>query len=155
MPTRNPGKQWAVTFPQCDTLDREIFAKSFPPCEECYVAREEHEGGGYHLHMSIKLLKGLSKSKLLKWVTLKYPDDWKRIQIQPVRSLSHWNEYLGKEDPDPFIIKREKNNKMSKLHKEAWRVIHEWEAKHGVLQTVKLNPNQKRVYLNSIKTLAA
>lgn len=103
MSNRNPIKQWFITFPQCGDIKREQFADMFPPHEEVRVCMEEHDDGNPHLHMFIKLIKGLTKSKLLKWIKEKFPNDFKRINIQPVKNVQQVNDYINKEDPVPFV----------------------------------------------------
>ncbi len=75
---RNPIKQWAITFPQyqqnqdlntlegesaAEILDKTNFYKIFPPSNYAICCEETHEDGGLHLHMGLKLLKGISKKK--------------------------------------------------------------------------------------------
>lgn len=116
MTNRNAIKQWSITFPQCADMERKAFADMFPPHESVIVSREEHADGGYHLHMGIKLKKGLKKKTLLTWIEKKFPNDFKRIDIQPTRSIHCWSEYIGKEDPEMYV-EEEKSNKAEKLMK--------------------------------------
>ncbi len=90
-------KNYAITFPQTD-CEREDFVKSFPPYEEVICAREEHKDGGYHLHLGIKLIKSLSKRQMLNWIEARWPDDFKRIDVQGTRSIRQWTDYICKED---------------------------------------------------------
>lgn len=109
MTNRNPVKQWSITFPQCGAnLERKVFADTFPPRDACIVAREEHEDGGFHLHLGLKLKKGITKTKLLAWIQNRWPNDYMRIDVQATRSISQWNDYLGKEDPQVYEEKDEK-----------------------------------------------
>lgn len=103
---RHPVKKWSITFPQCGDLDRKEFAESFPPSEACACAREEHKEGGWHLHLGLELKKAISFANMLKWIKSKYPDDWKRIDLQATKSMISWEEYLSKEDPDVYLKKR-------------------------------------------------
>lgn len=102
MSNRNPIKQWSITFPQSGEHGRKEFADKFPPYEEVIVSREEHKDGGYHLHMGIKLKKGVTKKIMLSWIKKKFPDDYKRIDVQATRSIKCWSEYISKEDPDAY-----------------------------------------------------
>lgn len=104
MNNRNPVKQWAITFPQSGSVSRKEFADSFPPCENALCCMETHADGNPHLHLGLKLLKGLSKSKMLKWIASKWPEDFKRIDVQAVRSIGDWNNYISKEDPDIYRV---------------------------------------------------
>ncbi len=94
-------KSWSITFPQTD-MDRDVFAESFPPWEEVICSREAHKDEGFHLHLGIKLMKGITKRNMLKWIEKKYPDDYKRIDVQCTRSIKDWSEYISKEDPECF-----------------------------------------------------
>lgn len=99
---RNKIKQWSITFPQSGVVSREDFAKSFPPMERCLCSQEEHEDGNPHLHLGLILKKPLSKSNLLKWISKKWPNDYKRIDVQGTRSIECWNDYISKEDVDKY-----------------------------------------------------
>lgn len=99
---RNPIKQWSITFPQCGNLERKDFADTFPPRDACICAREEHEDGGFHLHLGLRLKKGITKQKLLAWIQHRWPNDYMRIDVQATRSIKQWNDYLGKEDPQVY-----------------------------------------------------
>lgn len=101
---RHPVKKWSITYPQSGDMERSVFANSFPPCVGCICVQEEHKDGGYHLHLGIELKKGLPKRKLLEWIKIKYPEDYKRIDVQSTRSAKDWEEYLMKEDAEPFVI---------------------------------------------------
>ncbi len=97
----NKARNWAITFPQT-TCERKEFVNSFPPYEEVICAKEAHEDGGYHLHMGIKLKKGITKRKMLDWIEAKHPDDFKRIDVQGTRSITQWTDYICKEDPGAY-----------------------------------------------------
>ncbi len=97
----NKAKNWAITFPQTD-CERKVFVDSFPPYEEVICAREEHKDGGFHLHLGIKLVKGITKMKLLEFIRKRWPDDYKRIDVQGTRSISQWTDYICKEDSEVF-----------------------------------------------------
>lgn len=101
---RNPIKQWEITFPQSTgVITKDKFHESFPPCKYSICCEEEHSDGGLHLHLGILLIKGISHSKLIKWLEKKWPNDWKRIHISAIRSWDHFNDYVKKEDPTPFV----------------------------------------------------
>lgn len=101
---RHSVKNWAITFPQTE-MGREDFLRCLPPCEEAFVAREEHKDGGFHLHCGIKLKKGITKKKMLDWLVKKFPNDYKRIDVQATRSIKNWKDYIGKEDPEVYEVK--------------------------------------------------
>lgn len=102
---RNPCKQWEITYPQCAEMKRQDFAESFPPYHDVIVAEEEHKDGGVHLHMGVKFKKGITKSKLLAWIKIRYPNDWKRIHFSPLKSVKAFWDYCQKEDPTPYCVK--------------------------------------------------
>lgn len=105
MPTRNPLKAFFITFPQwCDDIDT---VKEFPSTlpvdvEYLMIAREHHADGNPHFHMALKLSAGLSKARLLKYLICCYPDDYKRIDVQPLKSWKDTFIYLTKEDEAPY-----------------------------------------------------
>lgn len=101
---RNPIKQWEITFPQSGDTERETFYSAFPPCDYAITCKEEHEDGNPHLHLGIKLKKALSHKKMIKWLEARFPNDWKRIHISPIRSWENFNNYCMKEDPHTFIV---------------------------------------------------
>lgn len=128
---RNPIKQWSITFPKSGIVTREEFVKSFPPHDEVICSMEEHEDGSPHLHLAIKLKKGLSKCGMLKWIQAKWKNDYKRIDIEPTRSLKQWKDYIMKEDPEAYewnckeemasdvmLIKIEKSRKIVEENKK-------------------------------------
>lgn len=99
---RNPVKQWTVTFPQSEDVERKDFAQSFPPAVAVICAREEHADGGFHLHLGLKLKKGLSFSGMRKWVEAKWPQDYLRIKFEGAKNMSNWIDYCSKEDPNVY-----------------------------------------------------
>ncbi len=121
---RNPIKNWSLTFPQSGKLKQDEFANSLPPFDEIFVAQEEHKNGGLHLHAGVKLTKGLSFNKLKLWLQKKYPDDWKRIKWEAIRSLSHWEDYCNKEDPEAYKIVRNRN--MERSQKMIAKIKQDW-----------------------------
>lgn len=98
---RHPIKQWFITFPQvrgvCNKAD---FVSMFPPNDYYCLAQEDHQDGGYHFHLAVRFLKGITHSKLIKWIEKKFPDDWKRIHLQPIRNLEDSVNYCKKEDAE-------------------------------------------------------
>lgn len=112
MTNRNRIKNWAITFPQTE-CERETFVDTMPPYDECICAREEHKEGGFHLHLGITLKKGITKRKLLDWIKLRWPKDYKRIDVQPTRSIKLWSDYIQKEDPVAYKV-----NKKQQIYEE-------------------------------------
>lgn len=102
---RNKCKQYFITFPQSGKVTKKEFVDSLPPVEAGFAVTEEHEDGGMHIHALVKLRNGITKANLLKYIIKKWPDDYKRIDIQITKNLNKAQVYLQKEDPDPYVIK--------------------------------------------------
>lgn len=103
-PNRNPIKQWFFTFPKSN-ITKEDFASAIEDLRQpdyYKVALEHHADGSPHLHAVVKFTTGVSKTNLLKKIRYQFPDDYKRIDIQPVRSIQKSIEYISKEDPQPI-----------------------------------------------------
>ncbi len=117
---RNPIKQWELTFPQIGSITtKQQFHEELPPSEYSICALEQHSDGGEHLHLGIKLKKGISHSKLIKYLTSKYPEDWKRIHISPIKNWDNWNDYCKKEDPEVVVTGTlEKKKKISEFERD-------------------------------------
>lgn len=101
---RNPCSQFFVTFPH-STVDKIQFRDVFSPDQVNWymIAEEKHKDGSPHLHAIIKMKSKISKSKMLKIYKEKYPTDYKRIDVGPVRSIKNAIKYLGKEDQSPLV----------------------------------------------------
>lgn len=110
MVNRNPISQWFSTFPQSGTVSKEAYLGSWPPHTYAVIGTESHSDGNAHLHLLIKLKKPLSRSKLVAYLTAKYPDDWKRIcadkALQTAKDMSDVRDYILKEDPHAIISGR-------------------------------------------------
>lgn len=141
---RNPVKQWEITFPQTD-ISREQFIKCFPPCEYCICAQEEHADGGLHLHLGIKLLKGLSHTKLIKYISEKFPNDWKRIHISPIKNWDNWNDYCRKEDPH-VIIQGALAKPVSAVVKKAMEIINDHPIESAEEYRLRMEKERKEHY---------
>lgn len=103
MVNRNPISQWFITFPQWENYsDIRTFKKFIPESSWGLVVKESHKEGGIHYHLVCRLEKAISKSNLLKWFEKKFPNDYKRIDVQATKSLSGAIEYLNKEQLDVF-----------------------------------------------------
>lgn len=113
---RNKVIQWEITYPQSGETPKETFHSCFPPCSYSICAKEAHADGNPHLHLGIKLKKGISKANLLKFVEKNFPDSFKRIHISPIKSWEQWIDYCHKEDPDP-AISGSLSQKLSKVEK--------------------------------------
>lgn len=122
---RNKLIQWAVTFPQykrcaattsegrdtyAEILTKKTFANFFPPNHYVCCCEETHEDGGLHLHMGIKLKKGLSKTGLMNYMKVKFPNDHERIKYKVITRWPGWIDYCKKEDPSVHIDGSLSNN---------------------------------------------
>ena len=103
MSNRNPMKQFFITFPK-STIDKNQLRDELLKFDPEYykVCEEKHKDGSPHLHAVIKFKNKFSKAHILKKFKEKYPDDYKRIDVEPVRSIKQAINYLSKEDPHPL-----------------------------------------------------
>jgi len=116
---RNKIKQWFITYPQwlkqskIDIRDSLLLSYSIDYYKIC---KETHEDGNPHFHAVIRLRESMSKSQIIKRFKDLYPNDYKRIDVKPVRSIKHSLQYLSKEDTTPlesaggFVSKRNLKN---------------------------------------------
>lgn len=104
MTNRNPVKQLFITFPHSN-VDKVQFRDDLLRFEPDYynVCEEKHKDGSPHLHAIVRFKNKYSKAFVLKYFKEKYPDDYKRIDIKPVRSIKNAIQYLSKEDTTPLI----------------------------------------------------
>ncbi len=112
---RNKIKQWFITYPQWlkqSKIDvRDILISSYS-IDYYKICKETHEDGNPHFHAVIRLRESMSKSQIIKRSKDIYPNDYKRIDVKPVRSIKHSLQYLSKEDTSPlesaggFVSKR-------------------------------------------------
>lgn len=103
MTNRNPIKQMFITFPKSN-VDKITFRDSllkFKP-EYYKVVEEKHKDGTPHLHAIVKWKNKYSKAHILKKFKEMYPEDYKRIDVEAIRSIKNALEYLNKEDPTPL-----------------------------------------------------
>ncbi len=101
---RNPCKQWFITFPQTK-VDKHSFRDALQlinPMKYYKIAEETHKDGGLHLHAVVVLTQSMPKSTIIKKFKNIYPDDYKRIDVQSVRSIKHSLAYISKEDTQPL-----------------------------------------------------
>lgn len=100
---RNPVKQVFITFPKSN-IDKSTFRDMLLRFEPSYykVCEEKHKDGTPHLHAVIVFKNKYSKTFILKVFKENLPEDFKRIDIQPVRSIKNSLQYLSKEDTQPL-----------------------------------------------------
>jgi hypothetical protein len=110
---RNKVKQFFITFPQSGKVEKKEFLDNLPPLDYGFIVCEKHKDGNPHLHASVVLKHKINTKAFIDWVEVKYPNDWKRIQIEPTRSIQNVDTYLSKEDPCPLVVGcLEKNSKL-------------------------------------------
>lgn len=105
---RNPVKQWFLTFPKSSVagVTKASFARTLDEhdIKFAHIVQEDHKDDTQHLHAVLQFSNGITKAALLKWLKRMYPNDYKRIHVQPVRSLSKAVAYCGKEDTNPIVL---------------------------------------------------
>lgn len=154
MKNRNPLKQWEITFPQT-SLEREEFLEYLPPYEYAICAKEEHQNGGYHLHLGIKLLKGLSHIKLINFLKEKFPNDWKRIHVSVIKDWDNWINYCKKEDPN-VVIKGSLAKRKSALQRQLEEMLEQSEGESWSEYLLRIrredeeNYNAYNYYINAL-----
>jgi len=103
MVNRNPVSQWFITFPRWQEYDDiKQFQGMSPESKWGYAVKESHEDGGIHYHLMLKLKKGMTKSKMLAYWTKMFPNDYKRIDIEPTKDFRAAHKYLQKEQLDVY-----------------------------------------------------
>ncbi len=131
---RNPVQQWEVTFPKYKDaneqslygkvgnmenveLNRDTFVNEcLPPVVYQCVCQEDHADDTKHLHCGIKLVNGITHSKLLKFIKARLPEDYQRVHISAIQSWENWLAYCMKEDPYFY-----QDGTLDKKKKEWWR----------------------------------
>lgn len=100
---RNPVKQMFITFPHSNVdkyAFRDVLLKLDP--EYYKICEEHHKDGSPHLYAVVKYKNKFSKSHILKFFEKEFPNDYKRIDIETVRSIKNALAYLSKEDNEPL-----------------------------------------------------
>ena len=122
---RNPVKQLFITFPKSN-IDKVTFRDLLLRFEPDYykIVEEKHKDGTPHLHAVIRFKAKYSKKYVLDYFKEHLPNDYKRIDIDAVRSIKNALNYLSKEDPNPLVsgeyvdTRQPKKNAMEKLKRE-------------------------------------
>jgi len=103
---RKAIKRFFITFPQSDNLGRDLFFEDIHntfPSTKAICARELHKDGNPHLHLAIELVDSITKHQLLQHLIFLYPFDYKRINVQAMRSMSNSITYLTSPDKDKHV----------------------------------------------------
>jgi len=110
---RNAVKSFFITFPKSGDITKNQFYDDFASTysvEKAVVALESHKDGTPHIHLAVVLKDKQTKNIILKYMQKQYPEDYKRIDIQGMRSWTESFRYLtypdkDKEvDPTPLLI---------------------------------------------------
>lgn len=125
MTNRNPVKQLFLTFPH-STVDKCTFRDQLLRFEPDYysVCEEKHKDGTPHLHAVVRFKNKYSKAYVVKYFKELYPEDYKRIDVKPVRSIKNSIAYLSKEDTSPLTsgefkdARQPQNNHLSAFARE-------------------------------------
>jgi len=102
---RDGVKKYFITFPKSN-VTKQSFADKFSTkfLEQKYICVEEqHKDGTPHLHLAIELKEGYPKLRLLDYFREVYPNDYKRIDIQSMRSWKESFRYLTCPDKDKIV----------------------------------------------------
>ncbi len=98
---RNKVKMWFITFPHSGSYTPEIFCNTLFNRERCITGvagvQETHDDGEPHIHLNVKLEFPLTKSQILNSCRIKFPNDYKRIDLRPTRQRYDKADYLHKE----------------------------------------------------------
>ncbi len=95
---RNPRKLWFITYPQWPGTDRKTITQPYSDYDYYIVCKEKHQDTNDHYHLLIRFVNTHTKKDLIQLVKRLYPNDWKRIHINPVRNLKAAISYCKKED---------------------------------------------------------
>lgn len=121
---RHKIKQWFLTFPKSGDITKQEFINSlteFGCSEFAKCVEETHKDGTKHLHAIYKFQDGVTKTSLLNYFRSEFPNDWKRIHVEPVRSMLKAQKYIDKEDPSPYVVgeyKESRGRKKSNLKEQ-------------------------------------
>lgn len=102
MPNRNPVRSFFITFPQWEEDKQgihDLVSGSFK-CSYICTCQEAHADGGIHYHILVKLEEAQTKASLLKRLKELFPNDYKRIDVQPLKNWKQSLSYVSKEDGD-------------------------------------------------------
>lgn len=128
MTNRNKCKQWFYTYPQTTEGKHEFRDKlqQIHSLKYYKVAEETHKDGGKHLHAVVLINTPISKSNIIKKLKIIYPDDYKRIDVQSVRSIKHSLAYISKEDSNPLESSEAYSDPRNPLRAFHTRIARQW-----------------------------
>ena len=102
MPTDRKITQVLLTFPRWNLTELKTLSSLIPSYTYCKICEEEHdeplEGkSNIHYHVLYRPSHPITKKKIIAYFAKRFPDDWKRIDIQGVKSWKQAQTYLSKE----------------------------------------------------------
>lgn len=103
---RNAVKKFFITFSQSGAVTRDDLFTNINKTyiiKQAIIAQEPHKDGKPHLHAAIEFEQPLKKTQLLTFFITKYPDDFKRIDVQTMRSFKESFNYLTTPDKDKIV----------------------------------------------------
>lgn len=102
---RNPCLSFFTTFPQwkvCEKQDLFDILEQAIDTEYLMLAEETHEDGNPHFHSIFKLKAKQTYKHIIDLLKNEFPDDYKRIDVQPLKNWNQSIDYLCKEDANPL-----------------------------------------------------
>lgn len=104
MVNRNPVSQFFITYPQWVEYESPKKLLDFlPPCKWAYIVQESHDDGGIHYHVACIVKNKITLTKMILYCKATFPNDWKRIKVEIMQSISGAIDYCDKES----LIKHE------------------------------------------------
>lgn len=159
---RNLLKKFFITFPKSN-ISKTDFADQINQLHEVtkgICVEEKHEDKTPHLHLGCEFKTGISKNGLLQKIINVYPNDYKRIDIQSMKSWDSTVKYLTlpeKEkyvDQDPYLINfklgvKEKTKGQLILHKDVLlgEISKEWCLCWECVEAIKI---EDKMYIKSV-----
>lgn len=98
---RNPVSSFFITFPQWTLHSKsELFQEITNLYDSVYacICQETHEDGQPHFHVCMKVKTPATYTSLIKRFKSLYPEDYKRIDVQPLKNWKSSLDYVQKED---------------------------------------------------------
>lgn len=138
---RVQGKQFCITYPRCE-VSREEFDKEFkrrhPRVAQYNSAREQHEDGGYHIHVYVQYATKLDVSDA-RYFDLTFGSESYHPNVQKCRNKNDWLKYLTKDgDHNIKSSDLEYNPLLEQLGKRRGMYEdHKWSLEHAVQRGLK------------------
>lgn len=96
---RNPVTRFFITFPQWKNSSKLKLISEHKTLniDKYLICKELHTDKNEHYHLIFILNKGMTWKKMVKWYEERYPDDFKRIKVETVKSLPASVKYVKKD----------------------------------------------------------